>query len=94
MKNSFIEKEDNRDYEIGPCLLQKQVSDTSSKTDYRGFEVVAILVPQAPVQLIEPFFFLGKPVFKHLQFYHKIFAFIQSKSIHFKVLTSAKTTPQ
>jgi hypothetical protein len=65
LKNSFIEKEDYRDYEIGPSLLQKQVSDTSFETNYRGFKVVAILVSQVPVQLIEAIFFLGEPVFKH-----------------------------
>jgi hypothetical protein len=39
-------------------LLQKQVSDTSFKADGRGFEVVAILLSQVTVQLIESFFFL------------------------------------
>jgi hypothetical protein len=54
---------------------------------------VAILVSQVPVQLIELFFFLGKLVFKHFQFYHKILTNIQSKSPHFKVIADAKTTP-
>ena len=44
------------------------------------------------MQLIEPIFFLGKPVFKHFQFYHNILAFIQFKSFHFKVIALAKTT--
>jgi hypothetical protein len=93
LENSVIKKEDNRDNEISPGLLQKQVSDTPFKTDYRGLEFVAILVPQEPLQLVETFFFLGKPVFEHFQFYHKIFAFIEFKSVHFKVITSSKTTP-
>jgi len=92
LQNSVIKKEDNRDDELSPGLFQKQVSDTSSKTNYRGFEVVTILVSQVPVQLIELFFFLSKLVFKHFQFYHKIRAFIQFKSPHFKVIADAKTT--
>jgi len=50
-------------------------------------------VPQVFVQLIELFFFLGKPVFKHFQFYHEILALIQFKSCHFKVIATTKTTP-
>jgi len=50
-------------------------------------------VSQVPVQLIGTFFFLGKPFFKHFQFYHQKLAFIQSKSLHFKVITTTKTTP-
>jgi hypothetical protein len=92
LENFVTKKEDNRDDEISPGLFQKQVSDTSPKTNYRGFEVVAILVSQVPVQLIELLFFLGKLVFKHFQFYHKILAFIQFKSPHFKVIADAKTT--
>ena len=93
MENSVIKKNDNHDNEISSGLLQKQVSDTSFKTDYWRFEVVAILVSQVPVQLIEPIFFLRKPIFKHFQFYHKILAFIQFKPIHFKIIAPAKTTP-
>ena len=54
---------------------------------------MTILVSQVPVQLIESIFFLDKPVFMQFQFYHKILAFIQSESPHFKVITLAKTTP-
>jgi hypothetical protein len=93
LENSVIKKDDNRDNKTIPSLLQKQVSDTSFEADYRGFKVVAILASQVPVQLIESFFFLGKPLFKHFQLYHQIFPFIQSKSVHFKVITSAKTAP-
>ena len=93
MGNSAVKKDNNCDNQISPGLLQKQVSDTSFITDDGGFKVVAILVSKVPVQIIEPIFFLGKPVFKHFQFYHKILAYIQSKSFHFKVIAHAKTTP-
>ena len=92
MKNSVIKKEDNRDKDISPNLLKNQVRHTSFKTYYRGFEAVAILLSQVLVQLIEPFLFFDKPLFKHLQFYHQILAFIQFKSIDFKVIAPAKTT--
>ena len=53
---------------------------------------MTILESQVPVQLIEPFFYLDEPMFKHFQFHHQIFAFVQFESLHFEVVALAETT--